>query len=112
LQVPLNLASDVTLSQMIETMKLKIEVRLNFTHTNTLQHPPIVSLDDGMPLRSTCSTCELLDYLKSAGVSDAEIEEAVREIEQNGQTVLESATITEAYLRRVLEPLIPPSTLP
>src|ERR1035438_10667705 len=71
-------------------MKLRIQVLLNAAHTNTLQHPPIVSLDDGMPQPAGCSTSELLDYLKSAGVSENEISEAVREIEQKGQTVLES----------------------
>ena len=85
-------------------MRLRIQVLLNATRTNTLQHPPLVSLDDGMPRSARCSTCELLDYLKSAGVSDNEINEAAREIEHKGQTVLESTTIIEAGLERVLEP--------
>jgi hypothetical protein len=85
-------------------MKIRIQVLFNATHTNTLQHPPIVSLGDGMLQPARCSTYELLDYLRRAGVSDNEIDEAVREIEQMGQTVLESATITEADLKRVLEP--------
>ena len=85
-------------------MKLRIQVLLNAAHTNTLQHPPIVSLDDGMPQPAGCSTSELLDYLKSAGVSENEISEAVREIEQKGQTVLESTMIIGADLKRALEP--------
>jgi hypothetical protein len=85
-------------------MRIRIQVLFNATHTNALQHPPIVSLGDGMLQSARCSTCELLDYLRSAGVSDNEINEAGREIEQKGHTVLESATITEADLKRVLEP--------
>lgn len=85
-------------------MKIRIQVLLNATYTNTLQHPPIVSLGDGMPQSARCSTCELLDYLKSTGVSNNEINKAAREIEQKGQTVLESTTIIEADLKRILEP--------
>jgi hypothetical protein len=57
-----------------------------------------------MPQPAGCSTSELLDYLKSAGVSENEISEAVREIEQKGQTVLESTMIIGADLKRALEP--------
>jgi hypothetical protein len=83
-------------------MKLRIQILLNATHTNTLQHPPIVSLDDGIPQSARCSTCELLDYLKRSGASDNEINEAVREIEQKGQSLLELTT--EADIQRVLQP--------
>ena len=42
--------------------------------------------------------------MRSAGVSDNELSESEREIEQTGQTVLESTSIIEADLKRVLEP--------
>ena len=83
-------------------MRIHIEVLLNTTQTNTLEHPPIVSLNDGMPQSARCSTCELLDYLKSVGVSEEEINDAAREIEEKGRTVLESRKVREADLKGVL----------
>jgi hypothetical protein len=83
-------------------MRINIQVLLNATHTNTLWHTPMVSLDDGMPQSATCSTFELLDYLKSVGVSEEEINEAARGIEEKGRTVLESSKVSEADLKRVL----------
>jgi hypothetical protein len=85
-------------------MKLTIVALRNAENRNTLEHKPIVQLNDGMPQSRGCMTRELLDYMISAGVSEEEINRGRREIEENGQTVLESTKITEAELERVLEP--------
>jgi hypothetical protein len=84
-------------------MNINIQVLSNATRTNTLLHPPIVSLDGGTPQSARCSTLELLDYLKSAGASENEIRGKAREIEDNGRTTFESSKINEAELKRVLE---------
>src|SRR5271168_5256597 len=85
-------------------MKLTIDVIRNAENRNTLSHKPLVQLNDGLPQSSGCSMCELLDFLKSAGVSEEEINRARREIEEKGRPVLESDKILGADLERVLEP--------
>lgn len=84
-------------------MKLTIVVTRNRENRNTLLHPPIVQLNDGMPQSRGCSTHDLLNYLNS-GVSKEEIYRARGEIEVKGWSILESNKIIDADLERVLEP--------
>jgi hypothetical protein len=86
-------------------MKLYIVVARNRENNYTLLHKPAVALNDGALQQRGCCTYEILDYLKSAGVSDEEIDRARTEIEEKGQTALESTRIVDADLGRVLEPV-------
>jgi hypothetical protein len=86
-------------------MKLTINVLRNSERSNTLLHPPIVQLNDGMPQSRRCSAYELLEYLRlRADVSENEFNRGLREIEEKGLTVLESTKIVVADFERVLEP--------
>jgi hypothetical protein len=84
-----------------EIMKITIQVNSN---RDLLLHKPIVRLNDDLPQPSGCSTGELLDYLRSAGVSAEEINRATREIDAGHPAIIESTKITAADLMQALEP--------
>ena len=85
-------------------MKLNIDVSRNPESRNTLLHKPIVQLNDDIPQSRGCWTCELLDYLRGAGVSEEDVNRVQREIEEQGHSVLRSNQIVDTDLERVLEP--------
>jgi hypothetical protein len=85
-------------------MKLAIHASRNHENANTLLHPLVVQINDGTPQARRCSTYELVNYFKTAGVSKEEIDRVQSGILEKGRAVLESSKIVDADIERVLEP--------
>jgi hypothetical protein len=85
-------------------MKVAIHASRNYENTNTLLHPLVVWINDGIARARRCSTYDLVNYLRTAGVSKDEIDRLQSGILEEGRAVLESSKIVDADVERVLEP--------
>lgn len=82
--------------------RLYIAVARNPENAYTLLHKPIIALGRSGIRQCECPTDELLEAIRSAGATAEEISRAQSEIEENGQTVLESATILDKDLENAV----------